>query len=119
MLILVLAALFLSFSALAQSTAFTYQGRHNHSGSPATGLYEITFTLYDSISNGNPIGTPITLAPVPVTNGLFTANFDFGPTVFTGPDRWLEISLTPFGSDQPVTTLSPRQLLGGTRSRRG
>ena len=48
MLLLLLAALFLSFSALAQSTAFTYQGSLNHAGSPATGLYEITFTLYDS-----------------------------------------------------------------------
>jgi hypothetical protein len=48
-------------------------------------------------------------APVSVTNGLFTVGLDFGSNAFTGPPRWLEIAVTVFGSDQPVTTLQPRQ----------
>jgi trimeric autotransporter adhesin len=102
---------FVTTCAPAQSTAFTYQGRLNHSGSPATGLYEITFALYDSATAGNIVTTPITLAPVPVTNGLFTVTLDFGPSAFTGPDRWLDIAVTVFGSDQPVVTLTPRQVI--------
>jgi trimeric autotransporter adhesin len=110
-IVILVATLFLSFSALAQSSAFTYQGRLNHSGSPATGLYEITFALYDSATNGNAISTPITLAPVPVTNGLFTATLDFGANTFTGASRWLELAVTVFGSDQPVVTVWPRQAI--------
>ncbi len=30
----------------AQGTAFTYQGRLNNGGSPATGLYDFRFKLY-------------------------------------------------------------------------
>jgi len=114
LLLVLLATLFITSAALAQSTAFTYQGRLTHSDAPATGLYEITFALYNSATNGHTISTPITLAPVPVTNGLFIAILDFGPTAFTGAPRWLELSLTVFGSDQPVVTLAPRQPLTPT-----
>ena len=34
----------------AQGTAFTYQGRLNDGGSPATGNYDLTFALYNSPS---------------------------------------------------------------------
>ena len=32
---------------LAQATAFTYQGKLTSNGMPATGSYEMRFTLYD------------------------------------------------------------------------
>jgi hypothetical protein len=93
----------------AQSTVFTYQGRLMQSGLPANGLYEMQFTLFDAATNGNSVGTPVAVAPVAVSNGVFTASLDFGAAAFTGADRWLEISVTVFGSDQPMTTLVPRQ----------
>jgi hypothetical protein len=102
-------ALLVPGTLIGQSAAFSYQGRLNAGGTPANGLYEMYFTLYDAVTNGNVVGTPVTLAPVPVTNGLFTATLDFGAAVFTGADRWLDIAVTVFGSDQPVTTLVPRQ----------
>lgn len=80
---------------LAQSTAFTYQGRLNHAGSPATGLYEMGFALYDSVTNGSLVASPISFAPVPVTNGLFTAVLDFGSDAFGGSNRWLESPSLP------------------------
>jgi len=95
--------------AQAQGTAFTYQGRLNHGGSPANGLYETSFALYDAVTNGNAVGVLVAVAPVPVSNGLFTVTLDFGSAAFMGADRWLEIAVTVFGSDQPVTTLVPRQ----------
>jgi hypothetical protein len=99
---------------LAQNTAFTYQGRLNSGGAPASGQYEVSFALYDAATNGNVVGTPITLAPVAVSNGLFTATLDFGIGAFTGAKRWLELSVTVFNSDQPVVTLAPRQPITGT-----
>jgi len=98
----------------AQTTAFTYQGNLIHNGAPATGAYEVSFALYDAVTNGNVVGTPITIAPVAVSNGLFTVQLDFGSGAFPASNRWLEIAATVFGSDQPVTTLAPRQALTST-----
>ena len=39
-------------SALAQGTAFTYQGRLNAGGNPANGLYDLQFTLFNAAANG-------------------------------------------------------------------
>lgn len=113
-LLLALTVLTTPLSLFAQSGAITYQGRLNTGGLPATGLYEITFALHDAAVSGNTIGTPVTLAPVPVTNGLFTATLDFGAAAFNGADRWLELSVTVFNSDQPVVTLTPRQPITAT-----
>src|SRR5262249_27760132 len=37
----------------AQSTSFMYQGRLNDGGSPANGRYDLRFTVYDFVTNGN------------------------------------------------------------------
>jgi len=103
------AALFITTRLAAQGTGFTYQGRLVHGGDAANGLYEMSFALYDAATNGNAVGTPVAVAPVPVSNGLFTAALDFGANAFTGAARWLEIAVTVFDSDQPVVTLAPRQ----------
>src|SRR5947208_14846407 len=87
-----------SRSGYAQDSAFTYQGRLSGDASAADARYEMTFTLYDAATNGNVVGSQ-TVAPVAVTNGLFTATVDFGSSTFDGGARWLEISLTVFGSD--------------------
>src|SRR6059036_3592052 len=112
--LLVSVLLFVPCALVAQSTVFTYQGRLISAGAPANGLYEMSFSLYDALTNGNPIGSPVTVAPVPVSNGLFTATLDFGANAFIGADRWLEISVTVFGSDQPVVLLVPRQPMTAT-----
>src|SRR5260221_7720794 len=79
--------------ARAQGTAFTYQGRLTQSGNPANAQYEMQFTLFDAVTNGNPIGTPISVTPVAVTNGLFTVTLDFGGGAFNGGPPRLEITL--------------------------
>ena len=38
--------------AFAQGTAFTYQGQLTDRGSPANGSYDLTFILYDAVTNG-------------------------------------------------------------------
>jgi len=88
---------------------FTYQGRLTDPGGPANGLYDFTFALFDSPTGGVQVASTVELAPVPVSNGLFTVTLDFGPSAFDGAGRWLEISLTRYGTDQPLVRLSPRQ----------
>lgn len=98
-------------TAHAQGTAFNYQGQLNTSGSPANGSYDLTFAIYDSTNtSGNVIAGPLTNLNTPVSNGLFSVVLDFGPGVFNGSNRWLEIAVTTNGG-MNYTTLAPRQAL--------
>jgi len=93
----------------AQGTAFVYQGRLNDAGNPATGNYDLRFTIYDAVTNGNVVSPVLTNSPTGASNGLFTVNLDFGPGVFTGADRWLDIGVRTNGSASAFTVLVPRQ----------
>jgi hypothetical protein len=97
----------------AQGTAFTYQGSLKNGGSPATGLYDLTFTLFDTNSAGNVIAGPLTNSATPVTNGLFTVTLDFGSAPFNGNARWLEIGVRTNGGTS-FSSLNPRQELTPT-----
>src|SRR5271169_80650 len=97
----------------AQGTAFTYQGQLQNNGSPASGTYNLTFTLFTNNVGGTAVAGPVTNNAVVITNGLFTALIDFGPGVFTGTNYWLEIGVETNGAS-PFTTLTPRQQLTPT-----
>lgn len=92
--------------AMAQSTAFTYQGSLTHAGAPASGNYDFQFKLYDSASGGTLLGT-VTALNVTVEQGIFATNVDFG-SQFTGANRWLQISTRSSGA-AVYTPLSERQ----------
>lgn len=95
--------------ASAQGTAFNYQGRLNTNGSPALGLYDFRSAIYDAVTNGAQIGGALTNAAVGVTNGVFTVTLDFGDGIFTGPARWLDLSVRTNGG--VFTNLVPRTAL--------
>lgn len=99
-------------SALAQGTAFSYQGRLQDSGANANSNYDFQFTLWDALNGGTqqPQPTPVMLTKsgVAVANGVFTVQLDFGATSFPGADRWLETSVRLAGVGA-FTVLSPRQ----------
>src|ERR1700761_796948 len=94
--------------ATAQGTAFSYQGRLNANGAPATGNYDLRFGQYASSSGGANVGPLITSNAVAVSGGLFMTTLDFG-SVFNGTNYFLEISVRASGSTGAFTTLSPRQ----------
>ena len=98
-------------TAFAQGTAFTYNGRLNDGASPANGNYDLSFTLYNALTNGTGYGA-LTNAATPVTNGLFTVTLDFGG-VFNGSNYWLELAARTNGG-AAFSTLSPRQPLTPT-----
>jgi len=77
--------------ACAQSSAFTYQGRLSDGTNPATGTYDINFELFDAVTSGTQQGSTAFLPGTAVSNGLFTVKLDFGPSVFDGSPRWLDI----------------------------
>lgn len=99
-------------SAQIVNTQFTYQGELLNSGSPANGLYDITFDAYQ-FSSGGPsllLFGPDEHLGVTITNGLFTVNdVDFGNLVFaTGADTWIEVGIRPSAGGS-YTILPQRQ----------
>src|SRR5438034_1646878 len=100
----------LTHAALIPS-AFTYQGRLQQNGVAASGNYDLQFILRDAATGGGQVGSPVVLAPVPVTNGLFTVTLDFGSAAFDGNPRWLEVGVRTNGSLAAYEPLSPAQPL--------
>jgi hypothetical protein len=98
--------------AAAQGTAFTYQGRLNNNGSPASGTYNLTFTLFGTNTTGVAVAGPVTNSATGVSNGLFIVTLDFGG-VFSGSNYWLEIGVRTNGNGA-FTTLTPRQAVTPT-----
>jgi hypothetical protein len=95
-------------SALAQGTAFTYQGRLHDGASVGNGNYDLTFALFGAPIGGIQHGGTLTNAATPVSNGLFTVTLDFG-NQYPGAERWLEIAVRSCGSPAANQVLSPRQ----------
>jgi hypothetical protein len=100
-------------TASAQGTAFTYQGRLDTTNGPASGIYDLRFSIYDSAGGVGVVAGPLTNSPTSVSNGLFAVMLDFGAGVFTGADRWLEIGVRTNGGGA-FTALTPRQALTPT-----
>lgn len=96
-----------SLAAPAQTTAFTYQGQLTADGQPAAGLYDLRFTVFAHPTAPTPGSDTLEFSAVAVSNGLFTVELDFGPEVFLGDPRWLEVEVRTNGGGG-FTTLSPR-----------
>lgn len=96
-------------------TALTYQGELASDGGPATGLYDLRFSLYDVAVGGNQIGSTLCSDNLSIDNGRFTVSLDFG-AVFNGQQQFLQIEVRQDSgldcSDATgYTALTPRQEL--------
>jgi hypothetical protein len=95
------------FTAAAQGTSFTYQGRLDTNGVPLNGTVSLRPSLWDASTGGTLVAANSpTDFPATLTNGLFTATLNFGAAAFNGQPRWLEWEVSHGG---PFITLSPRQ----------
>jgi Chaperone of endosialidase len=110
---LVLSTLDSQFStALAQGTAFTYQGRLNDGANPANGTYEILFRPFNVSTGGSQLTIPNDRLVV-VSNGLFTTTMDFGSAMFGGAPVFLQLEVRTNGTASFIV-LAPRQQLTPT-----
>ena len=66
------------------STAFNYQGYLESGGSPADGVFDFKFRLYDASENGNQEGSEVIAPNVTVTEGVFAVLLDFGAAALDG-----------------------------------
>jgi hypothetical protein len=97
----------------ALGTAFTYQGRLTDDGEPVDDQCDLSFKLYDAAGSGTPPSGGTVLGTVnrpnqEIDQGYFTVQLDFGSGVFTGEERWLQVSVD---CGDGSVTLSPRQPL--------
>ncbi len=111
--ILALACGPLALAQTALGTSFTYQGRLTDGAGPASGTYDLRFTLLDAVIGGSQVGPSVTRDDVTVTGGLFTVSLDFG-TTFAGSKRWLQVEVRPGASTGTYAVLAPRQELTPT-----
>ncbi|HZP67210.1 MAG TPA: hypothetical protein VFB32_12985 [Rudaea sp.] len=104
-----LAATTLHAQPAPQGTSFTYQGQLNAGGTYPTGLFQFTFTLYDSPVGGTPVpNAPQIQQSIQVINGLFTTDLDFGPAAFGGIQYWLDIQVgTTLNNEAPLASRQP------------
>ncbi len=93
------------------TAAFTYQGRLNSSGVPYTGPCDFQFGLWDAGAGGVQVGPTQTLTNVPLADGYFTVQLDWGADKFFGEQRWLDISVRCPAGGGTYTPLTPRQML--------
>jgi hypothetical protein len=105
-----------SFSASAQTSTFTYQGKLSDSGAPANGIYDVQFKIFDTatVGTGAQQGPTITNSAVTVTAGVFTVQLDFGAAVFSGLPRFLELGVRLAGDLNTYNVLAPRQPVTST-----
>ncbi len=105
------AGLISSAWAGTSDTSFTYQGQLKQDGVPVNGTTDLTFDLFDDPVAGTLIAGPRTFLAVPVVNGLFTVEVDFGPDAdaFDGRDRWLRVSVRHPAGTGSFLRLAPRQ----------
>ena len=106
-------AVSLAFAQAPLGTAFTYQGQLKSEGQPYTGTCDFQFGLYDVPTGGTPLGN-LPRTGVPLTEGYFTVQLDFGAGAFTGEARYLDISVRCPAGTGDYTLLEPRQELTAT-----
>lgn len=99
-------------TAFAQTTAINYQGKLTDTGTPQR-TYQMSFALYDALAGGSQIGEPFTNPSVAVNQGIFSVQLDFGAIIFTGADRFLQISVRR-NAGETYTVLSPREKIASS-----
>ena len=92
-LVFLIAALTLVVSSDARSDqlAINYQGQLLSSGMPFTGNATLEFVLFNQPSGGEPISDIVKKGDLPVKDGLFQVELDFGPNQFSNETVYLQI----------------------------
>ena len=100
--------------AAVVGTRFTYQGTLRLNNDRADGPYDFRFRLYNQAAGGAQLGGTVTRNDLPVTDGLFATELDFGQTPIDGDDIFLQIEVRDGASAGAYTVLSPRQRINAT-----
>lgn len=98
------------YMAAVHANSFTYQGRLTEDGQLANGRYDFRFRFFPNADEESFAVGELTVGDVGVSNGLFTAELDFGAGIFAEPELWLEIAVKKREADEFIVQ-RPRQSL--------
>jgi|CXWL01.1.fsa_nt_gi hypothetical protein len=88
---------------------FVYQGSLEKDGAAVNGTADLVASLWSDDIGGPQVGTDFEVAAIPVSDGTFSAELDFGPSApFDGSPRWLEVAVRSPSGSGIYTTLLPR-----------
>jgi hypothetical protein len=96
------------------NASINYQGRLTNMGANPNSSYDFQFTVFNAVTDGASTTPTVTMSNVPVTNGIFSVNLNFGSALWGNEHgRFLEISVRQSGANpnDPFTKLSPRQTI--------
>ena len=82
-------------------TGFTYQGQLHRDGEPVDDTCAFLFSLYEDAGGSSQVGATLNEPGVPIDEGFFTVNLDFGR--LTAEARWLGIEVQCPGDVDYVT----------------
>jgi Chaperone of endosialidase len=107
---LLLCTMCMTAIAQAQLTdEITYQGEVLQDGQLLNDTADLVFRLYDAPTGGLLIGVPVFINNLPVIEGRFTAQLNFGPGAFNTEARFIEIDIRSPAGAGSFTTLVTRQ----------
>lgn len=89
-------------TATCAAASFSYHGTLQDRGHPADGSYDLELTLYSAAAGGRALGGPLQLYAVPVRDGSFATQADFGPLANVSGTAWLGVKVRPAGSSDYV-----------------
>ncbi len=94
-------------------STITYTGQLLSGNAPvANGLYDFQFSLYTVVSGGSQTGSTVSVTSVPVEDGVFYVELNFGSAV-NSTALYLQTAYRLHGGSS-YTTQSPRKLLATT-----
>ncbi len=106
----------MTVQSLAHASPWTYRGTLNDGGKPANGSYDLRLTLIGE-SDQRPIAQPISLFRVPVQEGVFSVEVDFGIDLSNAPALRLKTEIgqegLAFTALGEPTRFDPKAALGG------
>src|SRR4051812_3267315 len=74
------------------TTAFTFQGEMRSGATPASGLHDLRFRLYDAATGGAQVGPTLCSDNVTLAEGRFAVLLDFD-AAFAGQQRFIEVDV--------------------------
>lgn len=92
-----IAALAVAVSTAVSAAGFNYHGALQDGGKPADGSYDLQLTLYSASQGGQVVGGPLVVYKVPVRNGAFNTDVDFGAVQNASGGSWLAVQVRKSG----------------------
>ncbi len=78
-------------------------------GQPCNGKFDVQVRMFDEAFGGNQLGTTLEKEGVDVANGVANIKLEFGPHLFDGKPRYLEVAISSSGAFKAFFQMETRQ----------